>query len=143
MRPGHRTALSAPPAARRRAARSGVLALILLSLLLMHGGPATAGGCHGSMTAPAPMGHTIAAGDHTAEHQHHLDAARPAADMGGTVCIATLARNGGVLPTPVVVAVLPPAVPPLAGPAWTTCDGCRRRSTGGRDLLHQICIART
>ncbi|NUQ96450.1 MAG: hypothetical protein HOY79_07745 [Streptomyces sp.] len=128
--------------------RPAVLVAVLFGLFLMHGGPAAAGGCHGAMadttvTQPAPA--TMAA--HSADHSRTAgDKATTRADetMRGALCLATTPRSAIPLPPLAVIAlvVLAAVLLPWARRAY---DGTRRRGppAGGRELLLQVCIART
>ncbi|GHI02915.1 hypothetical protein AQI88_03030 [Streptomyces cellostaticus] len=130
------------------------LCAVLLGLFLMHGSPTAAtGGCHGEMsTAPsAPSlhdGHADAmAGAEPA--QPRPDAVQVQAMDGmaahGALCVAAPAQKQIPLPLAPLIGIL--AIAALA--AWAvhhagSAGGTRRRGPpGGRDLLLQVCIART
>jgi predicted MFS family arabinose efflux permease len=150
---------SAPGSARvrhHRVVRPAVLVAVLLGLFLMHGGPAAAdGGCHGAMPATAPMRHTPAttamqqtsathAPDHSRAAAGHQAAVYADGSMRGALCQATTPRPGIPLPPLGAVAVVLPAVVPLPW-ARQRPGRSRRRGPpgGGRDLLLQVCVART
>ncbi len=139
-----------------RVVRPAVLVAVLLGLFLMHGGPAAAdGGCHGTMPgtaamhdmattqqAPAAMAaHTTPASSKAAGDKA---TARADAAMRGALCLATTPRSGIPLPPlSAAVLVLPAAV--LLPWARRASGDARRRGppVGGRDLLLEVCIART
>ncbi|MGW1029854.1 hypothetical protein ACWD4J_40350 [Streptomyces sp. NPDC002577] len=139
---------------RRGMARLLTVCAVLFGLFLMHGAPATAAeGCHGAMTAVAasPMtgGHHAAV--LTAAPAGHVSgpAVRAAGPSGmpGMPCVSTPAHERTLLPAPDLLAVASTAV--LA--PWTlarlraAADETARRGPPacGRDLLLQVCIART
>ncbi|MBD0742602.1 hypothetical protein [Streptomyces sp. CBMA152] len=139
------------PASGRGIARLLAVCAVLFGLFLMHGAPASAAeGCHGSMTAPAPM----ATGHDASPMAHVLATHRPgptvqAAEgmaMHGALCVSTPAQERISLPAPGLMAVA--AITLLI--AWVLArlragSGSRRRGppTGGRDHLLRVCIART
>ncbi|MER5382978.1 hypothetical protein ABT040_22300 [Streptomyces sp. NPDC002688] len=128
---------------------------VLFGLFLMHGAPATAvGGCHGAMPAmssPMPGGHDSAA----ATMAHAPDAHQPglsvrhvdASGMSGVLCVSTLASKRIPLPAPGLFAVAAIAALAVWMPAGLRAAvgrmGRRGPPSGGRDLLLQVCIART
>ncbi len=131
-------------------ARLAVLCTVLFGLLLMHGGPATAvGGCHDLMSASAPMGTASAM---TVRGTVHPEASaraavmRADATMGGSLCVSALPRDGVLLPvqSQLGMLVLGGCVP--LGPGWAgALRDTRRRGPprAGRNLLLQVCVART
>ncbi|AOR37195.1 hypothetical protein BFF78_19765 [Streptomyces fodineus] len=155
----------------RSAVRPCVLVAVLLGLFLMHGGPAAAaGGCHGGMpdttamrsgsgSAPA-SGHAVMAA-HPAERSlaaHSMAAApadRPLAvgakavprahdAMPGALCLAVTPRSE-IPSAPAAAAGLVVPVALVLPWARRASGGTRRRGPpgGGRELLLQVCIART
>ncbi|MFE4253364.1 hypothetical protein ACFRU3_28390 [Streptomyces sp. NPDC056910] len=137
---------------RQSVARLLALCAVLVGLLLMHGAPANAAeGCHGAMSAPAalPAKHAGTAMASTSSSVMTHAAAQQASAMsamGGTMCVSTPARDATTLPEAslmAVVAVL--AVFPVLGrPVALGRTGRRGPPTpGGRNLLLQVCIART
>ncbi|MFE3032468.1 hypothetical protein ACFXKY_12540 [Streptomyces canus] len=147
MRSGH--------ASRRGIARLLALCAVLFGLFLMHGAPATAAeGCHGAMSTMAapPMtgGHDAALlAPHAPAAPGPGLAARAAdlAGMPGALCVSTPAHERTPLPAPGLLAVAGAA--PLAlctlTRQWAAAGGRGRRGPpdGGRDLLLQMCVART
>ncbi|MEU7423753.1 hypothetical protein [Streptomyces sp. NPDC040750] len=141
-------------AGRRGVRRLPVVCAVLFGLFFMHGAPATAAeGCHGAMTAASPMtrGHDTAAllTAHPPSGRGPGSAVR-AADRSGTPgvpCVSTPAHERIPLPAPGPLAVAGAAVLAL----WTLtrlravagAQGRRGPPDGGRDLLLQVCIART
>ncbi|MCZ4121729.1 hypothetical protein [Streptomyces sp. H39-S7] len=138
---------------RRGIARLLALCAVLFGLFLMHGSPATAAeGCHGAMSATAPMpeGHDVAATasslspamTHTGRHAQHASGA-PQRD--GAMCVSTPARDRTPLPSSGLVAVVVLAASLLAGQPLIPGRTGRRGPPppGGRSLLLQVCIART
>ncbi|MEV0915746.1 hypothetical protein AB0I93_15960 [Streptomyces sp. NPDC049967] len=137
---------------RRGIARVLALCAVLFGLFLMHGAPATAaGGCHGAMSATAPMseGHDVAsmtsalsaAMTHTGV-QH----ASGASQMDGAVCVSTPARDRTPLPSSALVAVVAVLAASLLASRPLLLGRTGRRGPpppGGRGLLLQVCIART
>lgn len=143
-------------------ARLIAVCVALLGLFLMHGAPASAaGGCHDGMTASmaaAPGEHAGHAGSGSvmasaaAAVVHHPKTPAPgeqavAEDAGahGTSCVSTAPRDQ--LPLPAGVLVLAIAVTVLAAwslhSAWTLGRTGRHGPPGGRQLLLNMCIART
>ncbi|GAB1333273.1 hypothetical protein [Streptomyces sennicomposti] len=135
-------------------ARLLAVCAVLLGLFLMHGSPASAAeGCHGSMSASAPMpagrdGSPMSTAHAPATHHpgpvRALQAAG-ASGMAGALCVATPAHERIPLPAPGLLAV---AVTVLA--AWTPArlralggSGLRGPPASGRDHLLKACIART
>ncbi|MQY40709.1 hypothetical protein SRB17_87420 [Streptomyces sp. RB17] len=147
-------AVDSAQAGRRGVARLLAVCAVLFGLFLMHGAPATAAeGCHGAMPAASPMssGHDAAAllMAH-APTGHGPGPAVRAADvsgMPGVLCVSTPAHERTPLPAPGLLAVAGAAV--LV--PWTLTrlraaageSGRRGPPDGGRDLLLQVCIART
>ncbi|MEU5313781.1 hypothetical protein [Streptomyces sp. NPDC021562] len=139
----------------RGIARLSALCAVLFGLFLMHGAPAAAAeGCHGAMSTmaaspmtgahhPAPLLATPAPAAHgTGPTVRAADASA----MSGTLCVSTAAHERIQLPAPGLLgvagaAVFAPWVPALR----VTAGGTGRRGPpgGGRDLLLQVCIART
>lgn len=133
------------------------LCAVLLGLFLMHGSPtAAAGGCHDGMgmapAAPSPHdGHASAmARAEAGPVQPGPDGLRVramdgAAPHGAALCVAAPVQKQIDVPLAPLICVL--AVAALA--AWAVhravgSGGTRRRGPpGGRDLLLQVCIART
>jgi hypothetical protein len=126
--------------------RYALLWAVLLGLVLMHGGPAAAQGCHGmasaTMVAPSAMA------EHGVTHPatSALGAVTQAtAAMDGTLCVSTPPPRVHV-PVPLLLTVLGVGWWALlmlerAGPAFAA----RRRGPprAGRSLLLQVCVART
>ncbi|MFF1912621.1 hypothetical protein ACFVYE_13460 [Streptomyces sp. NPDC058239] len=137
---------------RRRARTPGVsrllvLCAVLCGLFLMHGAPASAAeGCHGAMAVPsdAAMSMTTGAG-HTALTDEHgtAHAAATMPGMTGESCVSTHARDR-LLPLLMALGLVVLAVWVL-GRRRTAVRGPARRGPpfAGRDLLLQVCIART
>ncbi|MGW3654865.1 hypothetical protein ACWD6R_03745 [Streptomyces sp. NPDC005151] len=137
----------------RGSARLIAVGAVLLGLFLMHGAPAAAAeGCHGAMpsvTVPMHDGHaaptmTSAALPTTAQSAQAARAG-DGSGMRGVQCVSTPAHERNPLPTAGLYAAV--ALPAVWFPAglraatgWT-----RRRGppAGGRDLLIQVCVART
>ncbi|MER5749236.1 hypothetical protein [Streptomyces sp. NPDC002088] len=136
-------------------ARLLAVCAVLFGLFLMHGAPVTAaGGCHGAMPAmssPMPDGHDVAA----ATMAHAPDAHQPglsvrhvdAPGMSGVLCVSTPASKRVPLPAPGLIAMAAVAVLAVWMPAELRAAagrmGRRGPPSGGRDLLLQVCIART
>lgn len=128
---------------------------ILFGLFLMHGAPATAaGGCHGAMPAmssPMPGGHDVAPATmaHTPDaHQAGLSVRHAdASGMSGVLCVSTPASERIPLPAPGLFAVAAVTVLAVWMPAGLRAAVGRTEWRGppssGRDLLLQVCIART
>jgi hypothetical protein len=137
----------------RGSARLIAVCAVLLGLFLMHGAPATAAeGCHGAMpsaTVSMHEGHaaptmTSAALPTTAQSAQAARAG-DGSGMHGVQCVSTPAHERKSLPTAGLYAAvaLPAAWFPAglrAATGWT-----RRRGppADGRDLLIQVCVART
>ncbi|MFI5750426.1 hypothetical protein [Streptomyces sp. NPDC051644] len=124
-----------------------VLCAVLCGLFLMHGAPASAAeGCHGgvAVTSDPPMSMTTGAG-HTAMAEEHGTARAAAAmpGMNGESCVSTHARDR-LLPLLIALGLVVLAVWVL-GRRRTAVRGPARRGPpfAGRDLLLQVCIART
>ncbi|WP_326769705.1 hypothetical protein OG978_38780 [Streptomyces sp. NBC_01591] len=124
-----------------------MLCAVLLGLFLMHGAPASAAeGCHDAMavTAAAPVSMTADAGHPAMRGEHgsaHAAAAMPA--MDGASCIFTHARDR-VLPLLMALGLVLLAVGALAGRRAAVRGPARRGPPfAGRELLLQVCIART
>ncbi|MCX4791281.1 MULTISPECIES: hypothetical protein [unclassified Streptomyces] len=124
-----------------------VLCAVLCGLFLMHGAPASAAeGCHGGMAVVANPPMPMAAGAaHTAVPEEHGISRADAAvtGMNGESCVSTHARDR-LLPLltalgPVILAgwVLGRLRPAVRGPAR------RGPPLAGRELLLQVCVART
>lgn len=124
-----------------------VLCAVLCGLFLMHGAPASAAeGCHDAMTmsaaAPASMttayGHFAVRGE---EGSAHLGAVVPATD--GESCVFTHTRDQ-VLPLLMALGLVLLAVRALTAHR-TAVRGPARRGPpfAGRELLLQVCVART
>ncbi|MGW1258796.1 hypothetical protein ACWD5Q_27335 [Streptomyces sp. NPDC002513] len=143
-----------------QAGRRGITLLpavcaVLFGLFLMHGAPATATeGCHGAMPAmaasPPAGGHGAAATTAAAPPAHGFAPAVRAAGtsgMPGALCVSTPAHDRTPLPAPGPLAVAGAAGLALWTPARlrAAADGTGRRGppARGRDLLLQVCIART
>ncbi|MFB7531035.1 hypothetical protein ACFC0C_22835 [Streptomyces sp. NPDC056178] len=137
---------------RRRARTPGasrllVLCAVLCGLFLMHGAPASAAeGCHGAPAAGSDMrmsmtaraAHTAVPGEHGPAH-----AAAVTPGASGESCVFTHARDR-LLPLLMALGLV---VLALSMPARrrTEVRGPTRRGPpfAGRDLLLQVCIART
>ncbi|GAA3829296.1 hypothetical protein [Streptomyces chiangmaiensis] len=156
-------------AGRRVAARLLAVCAVLFGLFLMHGAPATAAtGCHGvmpAMSSPMPGGHdampampspmpggheaAAAATAHASDSGQTRVAVRApnASRMPGALCVSTPAHERIPLPAPGLFAVAAVTAPAVWMPAGLRAagGGTRRRGppAGGRDLLRQVCIART
>ncbi|MEU2672995.1 hypothetical protein ABZ622_29880 [Streptomyces sp. NPDC007164] len=124
-----------------------VLCAVLLGLFLMHGAPASAAdGCHDAMavTASAPGSVPVSAG-HFAERGEHgpVRASDAMSAMNGESCVFTHARDR-VLPLLTALGLVLLAVPVLTG-RRTAVRGPARRGPpfAGRELLLQVCVART
>ncbi|MBY8839922.1 hypothetical protein [Streptomyces sp. SP2-10] len=127
---------------------------VLFGLFFMHGAPATAAeGCHGAMTAASPMtsGHDTAAllRAHPPSGRGPGSAVRAAdhSGMPGVLCVSTPAHERIPLPAPGLLAVAGAAVLALLTltrlRAVAGAQGRRGPPGGGRDLLLEVCIART
>ncbi|MFJ8002976.1 hypothetical protein [Streptomyces fagopyri] len=132
---------------------------VLFGLFFMHGAPATAaGGCHGAMPAmSSPMSSSMSDGHDLAPvTMGHAPGARQpglsvrhadASGMPGVQCVSTPASQRIPLPTPGLLAPAAVAVPAFWMPAGLRAavgrTGRRGPPTSGRDLLHQVCVART
>jgi hypothetical protein len=134
-------------------ARLLALCAVLFGLFLMHGSPATvAGGCHGEVGSAPAVRH--------AGHGSSMTAAAEATQVPtgtveiqamdgmaghGSLCLATPAQNKIPLPAAPVIALFVFAA--LAAwalyRAWNPGGTGRRGPPGGRDLLLQVCVART
>ncbi|MGW2181336.1 hypothetical protein ACWCXX_25200 [Streptomyces sp. NPDC001732] len=128
-----------------------VLCAVLCGLFLMHGAPvAAAGGCHDAMTTlperSAPLSAVPMAMAGHATVQHGDDALRVAAapsPAGGESCVFTHVRDR-VLPLLLALGLVVLAVRGVAGHRAAVRGPARRGPPfGGRDLLLQVCIART
>ncbi|MET9921619.1 hypothetical protein ABZZ04_31770 [Streptomyces sp. NPDC006435] len=128
-----------------------VLCAVLCGLFLMHGAPVgAAGGCHDAMTtAPEPSGPLPAAPMEMAGHaaaQHGevpVRAAEGLPSASGESCVFTQARDR-VLPLLLALGLVVLAARGVAG-RRAAVRGPERRGPpfGGRDLLLQVCVART
>ncbi|MEU0603423.1 hypothetical protein ABZ484_35155 [Streptomyces sp. NPDC006393] len=144
-------------AAGRGFARLLAVCAVLFGLFLMHGAPTTAAvGCHGGAMAgdsasfmasgqeAAPMPTAQAPGTHGPGA-----AVRVAGTSGtpGVLCVSTPAQERVPLPAPGLLAVAGAGALAL----WTAAGlraavggtGRRGPPAGGRDLLLQVCVART
>ncbi|MFD5583629.1 hypothetical protein ACFWII_07475 [Streptomyces sp. NPDC127063] len=142
-------------ASRRGIARLLAVCAVLFGLFLMHGAPATAAeGCHGAMSTMAASmtgGHDAAAPHAThAPGAHGAGPAVRAADasgMAGALCVSTPAHERTHLPAPGLLGLAGAAVfaPWVLGRLRAAAGGTGRRGPpgGGRDLLLQVCTART
>ncbi|MFG2792010.1 hypothetical protein [Streptomyces sp. NPDC048419] len=153
---------------RRGVSRLPAVCALLFGLFLMHGAPATAAeGCHGAMTAVADSTMTATAGTVTAGTTmiggHHAVMTSPAppvvhdsgptvrgadvSGMPGTLCVSTPAHDRVPLPAPGLLALAGSVALVLWGLARlrAAAGGTGRRGppAGGRDLLLQVCVART
>lgn len=131
--------------------------LLVLALFLMHGSPVGAAeGCHGSVSALAPMpaghdasraalAHTATAHTATMEHPGHAARAIGSAGMPGPLCVSTPAHEQVSLPSPGLTAVAAVTMPTAWALARLRAGGTRRRGppAGGREHLLRACIART
>ncbi|OIJ92199.1 hypothetical protein BIV25_28270 [Streptomyces sp. MUSC 14] len=130
--------------------RPAVLVAVLLGLFLMHGGPAAAdGGCHGAVPGTAVMKHAPASmAAHMPAHSAAAGADKATAQadeaMRGSLCVATTPRSEIPLPPLTAAVLVLPAAAQAPGARRTPGDAYRRGPpAGGRDLLLQVCIART
>ncbi|MEU3522102.1 hypothetical protein ABZ770_43930 [Streptomyces sp. NPDC006654] len=143
-------------AGRRGIARLSALCAVLFGLFLMHGAPAAAAeGCHGAMStmASSPLTgahHPAALLATPTPAAHGTGPAVRAADgpgMSGSLCVSTAAHERTHLPAPGLLGVAGAAVfaPWLLARLRVAAGGTGRRGPpgGGRDLLLQVCIART
>ncbi|MEU2779270.1 hypothetical protein ABZ646_42130 [Streptomyces sp. NPDC007162] len=143
-------------AGRRGIARLSALCAVLFGLFLMHGAPAAAAeGCHGAMStmAASPMtgGHNpaalLATPTPTAHGTGLAVRSADASGMSGTLCVSTAAHERTHLPAPGPLGLAGASVfAPwaLARPRAAAGEtGRRGPPDGGRDLLLQVCIART
>ncbi|MCX5211616.1 hypothetical protein OG689_20375 [Kitasatospora sp. NBC_00240] len=140
----------------RATAQLLLLCAVLAGLFLMHGAPAAAGDCHralGAMTgSPAASfdahRHPTAASGAMSARAAELSAPPPAAPgphARDTLCLATKTRDGAALPAPgpapSASAVVLPAV---VAAGFGGFAGCARAGPGGgRQILLQVCVART
>lgn len=137
----------------RGSARLIAVCAVLLGLFLMHGAPATAAeGCHGAMpsvTVPMHDGHAASTmtspAPPTTAQSAQASRAGDGSGMHGVQCVSTPAHERNPLPAAglyaagaLLVAWFPAGLRAATG--WT-----RRRGppAGGRDLLIQVCVART
>lgn len=124
-----------------------VLCAVLCGLFLMHGAPTSAAeGCHDAMamSAAAPASMTTAYGHFAVRDEQgsaHVGAAAPAPD--GESCVFTHARDR-VLPLLMALGLVLLTLGALAGHR-TAVRGPARRGPpfAGRELLLQVCVART
>ncbi|MET8950507.1 hypothetical protein ACWEO4_04730 [Streptomyces sp. NPDC004393] len=142
-------------AGRRGITRLLAVCAVLFGLFLMHGAPTTAAeGCHGAMPAmaasPPTGGHDPAAMTTAVPPAHGSAPAVRAADtsgMPGMLCVSTPAQERTPLPAPGLLAVAGAGGLALWTPARlrAAAAGTGRRGPPdcGRDLLLQVCIART
>ena len=124
-----------------------VLCAVLLGLFLMHGAPTSAAdGCHDAMavtaSAPGPMqasaGHLAVRGEHGPARAVDTMSA-----MNGESCVFTHARDR-VLPLLMALGLVLLAVPALTGRRAAVRGPARRGPPfAGRELLLQVCVART
>ncbi len=139
-----------------QAGRTGVTRLLLLcavmlGIFLMHGAPSAAtGGCH-----EAAGGSVLLTGHHPAAMTAVPDppapsgsAAHPvsASQPDGSLCVSTAARERGRLPVAGLLALVLFFVAGRVagfGPAGAPLRGRRGPPRYGRELLLQVCIART
>ncbi|WP_330279002.1 hypothetical protein OHO83_08245 [Streptomyces sp. NBC_00569] len=135
---------------RRGIARLLTVCAVLFGLFLMHGSPASAAeGCHGSMPAPAPVSVGHDGSSMTMAHApatHHPGPAVQAAVMSGALCVAIPVHERIPVAAPGLLAVAAVTIAGAWTPAWLRAlggSGLRGPPTGGRDLLLQVCIART
>ncbi|MGW1007280.1 hypothetical protein [Streptomyces sp. NPDC002520] len=106
------------------------------------GTPVETGAHHSGRAArPAVLGHVQGVGDKAVAQP---DTSVRGASMRGALCVATTPRSELPQPPLSAVGLLLPAAVLLPG-AWRTYDGTRRRGPppGGRQLLLQVCVART
>ncbi|MFE3941992.1 hypothetical protein ACFXPV_08955 [Streptomyces sp. NPDC059118] len=126
-----------------------VLCAVLFGLFLMHGAPASAAeGCHDAtaMTTAAPVSVSMTTtADHSTMRGEHSPARAAAAGSAtdGESCVFTHARDR-VLPLLMALGLVLLAVRELAGHR-TAVRGPARRGppSAGRELLLQVCVART
>ncbi|MFF2327247.1 MULTISPECIES: hypothetical protein [unclassified Streptomyces] len=124
-----------------------VLCALLGGLFLMHGAPASAAeGCHGAMamTSHAPVSMTTGGGHRAVPDEQ--GAARAAAvmpGMKGDSCVSTPARDR-LLPLLMALGLVVLAAR-VSAMRRTTVHGPARRGPpfAGRELLVQVCVART
>ncbi|MFF2958834.1 hypothetical protein ACFVT1_07940 [Streptomyces sp. NPDC057963] len=124
-----------------------VLCAVLCGLFLMHGAPASAAeGCHGAMAATShpPMTAAATAGQTAMPDEYgtaRADAAAPG--RNGESCVSTHARDR-LLPLLMALGLVILAVRVLGRPR-TAVRGPDRRGppSAGRQLLLQVCVART
>ncbi|MFJ9680702.1 hypothetical protein ACIRP2_22010 [Streptomyces sp. NPDC101194] len=137
---------------RRRACTPGasrllVLCAVLCGLFLMHGAPASAAeGCHGAPVAASDMHMSMTTGAaRTAVPDEHGPAHAGAVTPGtsGESCVFTHARDR-LLPLLMALGLVALALS-MPGGRRTAVRGPARRGPplAGRDLLLQVCVART
>lgn len=130
---------------------------VLVGMFLMHGAPTTAmGDCHDAMSLTLPSTHPMAATAPMADTAPM--AGKPAAQVQrptgvttgsqGTSCVSILTRDHLTLPAaPLMALAVLVALSLLVGTGRLGgMRSARRRGpppTGGRQLLLQVCIART
>ncbi|KUN09208.1 hypothetical protein AQI95_05005 [Streptomyces yokosukanensis] len=142
-------------AGRRDIARLLAVCAVLIGVFLMHGAPATAAeGCHDATpamaAAPAAHGHHAAPIPAAASPVHASGPAVGAAaatGTAGTLCVSTPAHERFPLPAPGLLAVAGAGALALwvSARLRAAADGTGRRGppARGRDLLLQVCVART
>ncbi|MFE9535037.1 hypothetical protein [Streptomyces sp. NPDC006691] len=126
-----------------------VLCAVLFGLFAMHGAPASAAsGCHGDFATAAPMGTPMSMG-HTNMWGEHMGvrAASVTPPMSGELCVSTPARDRLPAAAAGLLALLGLVV--LVGWGLAGCPraplAAARRGPPlhGRELLLQVCVART
>ncbi|MEY9835616.1 hypothetical protein [Streptacidiphilus sp. EB103A] len=136
-------------------ARLFAVPVLLVGLFLMHGAPTAAmGDCHESMALTSmaltlPGTHPMAAAVHTASTAsvQTQRQSETASGSQGTSCVTTPVRGHLTLPAPVLLFAVLVALAVLIGAGRLGgARSARRRGpppTGGRQILLQVCIART
>ncbi len=124
-----------------------VLCAVLLGLFLMHGAPTSAAdGCHDAMavTASAPGSMQASAGHFAVRGEHGpARALDTMSAMNGESCVFTHARDR-VLPLLMALGLVLLAVRALTGRRAAVRGPARRGPPfAGRELLLQVCVART
>ncbi|MFF8418723.1 hypothetical protein [Streptomyces sp. NPDC015680] len=124
-----------------------MLCTVLLGLFLMHGAPASAAdGCHDAMavTASAPGSMQVSAGHFAVRGEHApARAVDTTSAMNGESCVFTHARDR-VLPLLMALGLVLLAVRALTGRRAAVRGPARRGPPfAGRELLLQVCVART
>ncbi|WP_042391724.1 hypothetical protein [Streptacidiphilus carbonis] len=136
------------PSRNARGTRLLAICALLLAVFAMHGGPAAAGGCHGAMpvtsAATTPV-HAVMATSSAELPNGHGPVLVPATAGMGSLCVSTPVRSTALhLPSLVWAAALA-AMGAVVRRRTRAQAGSRRRGPpgSGRDLLLQVCVART